>query len=542
MLSQPISRSLPTYGHPLCRRLQGVTDVYIYSLVQLQSVITFGDEGITSGNILSIDHETTIRSVPFLSMMGFPKLERVFFGGVSNDEAHSDDASDDESSREDESSGQVELVPYVDYPDDDFSFHDVQPLMASLIDSMAGAFKVGALSSNLIIRGLRCLNDGNGECQACRHACESFPLESVACFECRGSSQDQVRSGRSFDLDVCLKREEVEKIFLSRNDSNESLYSKDHSQLQEIGRVILHLDDISSLKSTQISQAIMKSFSNYEICLLSKKSREGLQELGLQQNISDMEGCFIQIVELIACGEVSHDPFLSCQCLSIVSDCMYSSKNLANEIVQDAYAFLAALRQFLQGYNSCPKEKSAEILTLTLLRYGVNTKREWASTIGQLVSSKSTQHLAPTGSETEAILFLVDLLKHVNMNEGSSAFYILTEIIQRKKNESISTIVVAGGIGQLVPYIAKDIRRTLSALSTIARSSKGHRSEVFGSGVMQTLGTTSSFGTWKEWICLIHVLVIDEDDTINLQRRFRCDLSFDSIHEEVCFTRCRREY
>ena len=189
----------------LCRRLQGVTDVYIYSLVQLQSVITFGDEGITSGNILSIDHETTIRSVPFLSMMGFPKLERVFFGGVSNDEAHSDDASDDESSREDESSGQVELVPYVDYPDDDFSFHDVQPLMASLIDSMAGAFKVGALSSNLIIRGLRCLNDGNGECQAC----ESFPLESVACFECRGSSQDQVRSGRSFDLDVCLKREEV---------------------------------------------------------------------------------------------------------------------------------------------------------------------------------------------------------------------------------------------------------------------------------------------------------------------------------------------
>ena len=206
----------------LCKRFRGVTDIFIYSLVKLELVTIFGDEGVIAGNLLSIDHETTIRSVPFLSMMmmGLPKLERVFFGGVSNDQAQVFDGDDsDEDSDDDERGGENKLVPYVDYPDRDFIFQDEQPLMTGLIDSMAGAFKVGALSPNLIIKGLRCLNDGNEECQACRHACESFPLESVACFECRGSSKDQIKSGRSFDLDVCLKREEVvsNQIFFREN-------------------------------------------------------------------------------------------------------------------------------------------------------------------------------------------------------------------------------------------------------------------------------------------------------------------------------------
>eukprot|EP00956_Cyclotella_meneghiniana_P006334 scaffold8311_cov63-Cyclotella_meneghiniana.AAC.4 len=536
----------------LCKRFRGVTDIFIYSLVKLELVTIFGDEGVDiAGDLLSIDHETTIRSVPFLSMMmmGLPKLERVFFGGVSNDQAQVFDGDDsDEDSDDDERGGENKLVPYVDYPDRDFIFQDEQPLMTGLIDSMAGAFKVGALSPNLIIKGLRCLNDGNEECQACRHACESFPLESVACFECRGSSKDQIKSGRSFDLDVCLKREEVEKIFLSRNGSIASLYSKDRllrilstgvrvtpstspicivhfsdSQLEDIGRVITHLDDVSSLESAQISKAIMKPFSKYDMCLLARKSRKSLTELGLHQNVTDIEGCFIKSIELIASEDLSENRTLLHECLSVVCECLYATKNGVNEIVQDAYAFLDALRQFLRGTDVFANEKSAEILTLALLRYGVNTKKEWASIIGHLVSGKSTQHLAQNGSETEAILFLVGLLKHANTNKGSSAFYILTEIIKREKNESIRTIV-AGGIGQLVPYIAQDTRRTLSALSTIARSSKGHCHVVFGLGIVQAMGNPHTivyrsmtialdkcFEVYQDWVLLIHAMTIDEE-------------------------------
>ena len=168
----------------LSKRFIDVRDIYIYSLLK---------ERAADYMFYDVDFETSVRVATFLSN-NFANLERVFIGCIRYGD----------------------LLPYVSV-DNVKSSADNQSNMSRLIESFSTGFRSRALSPTLSIRGLSCLRSQSfrqNNCQVCRRACESFSLEAVASFECRGTSKDQACSSRSYDLDVCLGRETVVRTYL----------------------------------------------------------------------------------------------------------------------------------------------------------------------------------------------------------------------------------------------------------------------------------------------------------------------------------------
>lgn len=132
----------------------------------------------------------------------------------------------------------------------------------------------------------------SSQCETCIRACKNWPLESVICFERDGSSSSSAHSGRSFGLDVCLKRSVVDRIINSRpggaellcseqrvlwllgraekyeikcaDNANRPLYIVRYSdaQIAEIRRVINQADlDTKDISPQKVTNAIMRSFA-----------------------------------------------------------------------------------------------------------------------------------------------------------------------------------------------------------------------------------------------------------------------------------------
>jgi hypothetical protein len=162
-----------------------------------------------------------VRAVSFLSN-NFDKLERVFFGSTLVDEDYIDDETDDDDTVGKFISIHGQLRPFVDRRQmrrrREMRNRKSSINMSTLIDSISAAYRCGSFSPELVIRGLCCLqglneyDDGNRHCQCCHRAAQSWPIKSVAAFECEGSSDDQIASGRSYDLDVCIDRQELVRL------------------------------------------------------------------------------------------------------------------------------------------------------------------------------------------------------------------------------------------------------------------------------------------------------------------------------------------
>ena len=98
--------------------------------------------------------------------------------------------------------------------------------MTSLIDAFSGAFHTRALPDGLWVLGLRYPRlcrlanvFSDSMCPTCHTACRSFPLASIANFECEGSScrHRPSRNGPFYSeglygVDVCLQREAIKDI------------------------------------------------------------------------------------------------------------------------------------------------------------------------------------------------------------------------------------------------------------------------------------------------------------------------------------------
>ena len=267
-------------------RFRDIKTMHINSLLKMTIDEDFRD--------IYLDFETKIRIVPFLSR--FASLERVFFGVKDEDGDILEDfplASDGYFYAGDES-----------YPDD-----GSREEMLQLLDNISGAFSCGALPKNLNILGLVCPDATNktsnrgDSCDICMRACKSFPLQSVVEFECRGTSSNNTKSGRSHGLDVCLERAKLESILESRPGGKELLRSEDRllhllgrgrrykipsqevggdieltslgeegeplyivkykqEELDEIKRVIQYAElDVKKLCFQKVSRAIMSSFA-----------------------------------------------------------------------------------------------------------------------------------------------------------------------------------------------------------------------------------------------------------------------------------------
>ena len=165
--------------------------------------------------------------------------------------------------------------------------------MKALLDSIAAGYRCGVLNNNVHIYGLSCpgsIDHQNVDCETCQSICRSFPLNSVVRFECRGSSRQQIVSGRiSHNMDVCLQRDQIDSIVEGRASGRELLRSNirllyllgkgsrseissddgkklcivkyTQEELNEISRVIRYCELDMNKLSTVLYDAIMRSFA-----------------------------------------------------------------------------------------------------------------------------------------------------------------------------------------------------------------------------------------------------------------------------------------
>ena len=130
------------------------------------------------------------------------------------------------------------------------------------------------------------------------------------CFESQTSSISNARSGRSYGLDVCVERAQIESIIESRPGGKELLRSEERllrllgcgrrykivsddgksihivkyktNQLDEIKRSIEYAElDVKKLSVKKVSDAILRSFANDDIDLMPTKDKRYFSEASL---------------------------------------------------------------------------------------------------------------------------------------------------------------------------------------------------------------------------------------------------------------------
>jgi len=289
-------------------RFRDIKEIHINSLYKLD----LDDEGYTD---VWIDMNTKIRLVSFLTR--FVDLDRVVFWG-----------------RDDEGNCKSVADSFFFEGDEGYPNEGPRDSLKAFLDLVSGAFDCSALHKNLKISGLVCPDVSNthglrgNDCKTCMRACNSFPLQEVAEFECRGSSSSNGRAGRLFGLDVCLERATLESIIESRPGGRKLLRSKDRllrllgsgrrheitsdddegrtlyivkytqTELNEIKRVIEYANlKVKRLDSTTVTEAIRSSFLGYgsslpleNQCILSDESLQYVKDtIGLPVDIDVLE-------------------------------------------------------------------------------------------------------------------------------------------------------------------------------------------------------------------------------------------------------------
>lgn len=153
---------------PAVRRFPNVSELNIVSILSRHCIID--DDGGNDDEVM-LHADATRRAVPF--MVQFPKLRRVFLGGLDE--------------------GDGDLVTYSNDPGTAITPHDHQIVFRGLIENLCGAFEARLLNSNLELGGLENLKDQlgcsriadegeivNGLCRCCRGIIASFPIKFVA--------------------------------------------------------------------------------------------------------------------------------------------------------------------------------------------------------------------------------------------------------------------------------------------------------------------------------------------------------------------------
>ena len=320
---------------PLTSRFRDVQHINLYSLLK---------QGRTRNNVelLSVNYDSVIRVVPFLSQFG--NLQRVFFGGKKiNGEivTFSCDGLDEE-----EDIGRVN----------------------TLTDMISGSFaSSGGLLKNMEVMGLRCPysckvenNENDSECEICKRACRSFPIDQVINFDNEGSSgveEGLFISKKTSCIDVCLSRPVIESIVEGRPGGKDILRSNarllhllgkgerheipsdDGASLfivrytaeakAELKRVIEYAElKTKEMSSEDLTKAIWQSFAKgegYKVppksqCYLTENSFNFLfdqLDLPIDGNDFGVEASRIENLSQIAKGVMADDP-VQPYCLSLL--------------------------------------------------------------------------------------------------------------------------------------------------------------------------------------------------------------------------------
>lgn len=200
---------------PLAARFRDVRHINLYSLLKGRVAVDEYDED--GRELLSVNDDAVTQVIPFLSQ--FDNLSSVFFGGRWIDGG---------------------IAAFCSYEKlwnthGDSGHHDIGRVH-TLINLISSSFRSdGGLRNSVQVMGLRCPysrkvynHENETECEVCKRACRSFPLDQVINFDNLGSSdglEGLFTCKRTPCLDVCLSRSVIESIVEERPGGRDMLRS-----------------------------------------------------------------------------------------------------------------------------------------------------------------------------------------------------------------------------------------------------------------------------------------------------------------------------
>jgi len=464
------------------------------------------DDGID----IYLTQEPLIRVVPFLSRI--TSLERVIFNV------------------NDESTEVVMNFPlasngYFYAGDEQYPDEGSRESMLAFLDHLSGAYRCGAFAKKLRISGICCPDTNNADrrsanCETCLRACQSFPLKSVAEFECRGSSENNARSGRTYGLDVCLECAQIESIIESREGGHELLRSSHRlmrllscgrmyrvasedggkvlhlvkyktGQIEEIKRVIEYAElDVKKLPVQEVQDAIMNSFdrggsSSSAKWYLSVVSLDQLKdEIGLPIVKDEYVVPLVELVEYTphfinvlrhryqsSIGEdISHDTL---EYIDIEVDC------------------LKLLHRFISEQDIPPIQQMANVVSCLAkcLQSGSNDHKKEAATFFMIILDKGTNAQRQMIMDDSTIVTSLSILLDSDDDPlAKLALNVLADICGIGSLVHVTQLARAGAIPKLVNLLSsKDNDHIKSSLLVLQVVTKDHVVELANTGVVASL-------------------------------------------------------
>jgi len=466
-------------------RFRDIKEMHINSLFKVTI-----DDGYTD---FHVDTETKIRVMPFISR--FDQLRTVSFWG-----------------KDDEGAIKAAVEGYF-YEGDGDSYPDEapRPSMLAFLDMISGGYICGILPKHLKLSGL-CCPDARGNmgrsnnCETCLRACKSFPLNSVADFDCRGSSASNGRAGRLYGLDVCLERATLESIVESRPGGKKLLRSKDHllrllgsgkrheitsgdgellyfvkykqTELNEIKRVIEYAElNVKELDAREVSTAVQGSFSGYgnhsppkNQCILSESSLQYLKDTiqlpiereDFERPLADLIGHTHQLVSVLnqSDGEVNEDA-------------NEEEVERYDDIVVDC---LRLVRQFLEVENNPPIQQVAKaIQSLANCLYSGNdeVKLEAAHSLVNILT-KGTDENRNKIYEHGGIRKFYSLLDPTKDSHALVSSRALADLVTRGTADEITTFAEMGAIPKLIDLLDSKHEDCINSSLQVLVAAKEH--------------------------------------------------------------------
>ena len=366
---------------PLAARFRDVQHINLYSLLKGNPV----DE---EGEALVLDYNAVMQVIPFLS--AFPYLQRIFFGGKKIN-------------------GEIVTFCYHDgLPwDEERDYEKVH----TLIDLVSGSFRsAGGLLNSVQVMGLRCPysgkvnnNENKSECEVCKRACRSFPLDQVVKFDNEGSYAGSVslfKCKKTPCLDVCLSRSVIESIaeersggkdilrsnarlfYLLGRGSSYEIRSNDGQSLfivrygtaakAELERVIEYAElDTKEMSSEDVTKAMWSSFAKGDGCKVPSKKQcylsehsfnflENYLDLPIDENDFGLEAARVENLPQIAKGVMVDDP-VQLDCLNMLGLVLEAPVSEAIQKVIDL-GVVPTLVELLSSKDDVAKKQASFII------------------------------------------------------------------------------------------------------------------------------------------------------------------------------------
>jgi len=348
------------------------------------------------------------------------------------------------------------------------------------MDMISGSFQsAGGLLKSVQVMGLRCPyssedddNEDESECEVCKRACRSFPLDQVINFDNEGSS---VNSGSLFIskktpcIDVCLSRPVIESIVEARPGGRDMLRS--NARLLHLlgrgGRHEIRSDDGESLfivRYNTAEKAELKRVIEYAELDTKEMSNEDVTK-AIWQSFAKGEGYKVPPKN---------------QCYLSENSFIFLKNILDLPIDEEDFGYEAArvenLPQIVKGVMV---DDNVQPHCLNML--GLALEKLLGERVSTTIQKAVDLGVVPT---------LVELLDDEDDNAKRHASFIINQIAMKGNNNTAQVLVDAGAVPKLVKLLSSAsiaAQESVLTLGRLASRSTTIRDTVLQKGALAAL-------------------------------------------------------